>query len=353
MALLRRLLLKFPSEVRCGPCLKYSTAAGEYGASLESIQEAATRIRPYANRTPVMTSDYLNDLSSRNLFFKCEIFQKGGAFKFRGGCNAVFSLSEETAAKGVVTHSSGNHAGALALAANMRKIPAFIVIPEGAPQCKLDAVTENGGKITQCFPSVPEREKTAAIIQEKTGATMIPPYNYGPVISGQGTMALEFLEQVAELDAIVVPVSGGGMLSGIAIAAKALKPAIKVIAAEPSGKNEAPDVALSKARGELVDLPVPDTIADGLRAKLGSLTWPIIRDHVDDVVIVKEEEIIVAMKLIFERMKVVVEPSGAVGLAAVLSNQFQVCEDLKACKNVGIILCGGNLDLEPLFQTYK
>ncbi|KAG2439507.1 hypothetical protein HXX76_004861 [Chlamydomonas incerta] len=281
----------------------------------------------------------------RQLFFKCEIFQRTGAFKFRGACNSVQLLGDEESKKGVVTHSSGNHAAALALAAKLRGIPAHIVVPHTTPQCKVDAVRAYGGTLYFCEPTVDAREAKCAEVAAATGATLVPPYNYGPVIAGQGTIGLEFLDQVPDLDALVVPVSGGGMISGIALAAKALKPGIQVIAAEPAGTNGGADVALSKMAGWVVPVAKPDTIADGLQGRLGDLTWPVVRDLVDAVVVVDEQEIVGAMRLIMERMKLVVEPSGAVGLAAVLSPAFASNTHTRGCRRVGVVLCGGNVDL--------
>ena len=299
-----------------------------YAASVEQIREAQERIAPYAKVTPVHTCSTLSALMlpSRSdvdketphdeaveLFFKCETFQKGGAFKFRGAINSLLMLDDEQRERGVVTHSSGNHAGALALAAQTMGCPAYIVVPDGAPQCKLDAIATYGGTITRCAPTVEDREATAARIQADTGAVLVPPYNHGPVICGQGTIGVEFLDQVPDLDCVIVPVSGGGMISGIATAVKAIKPDCAVLAAEPEGLwGNAADCAESKRRGAVaLDMPVPETLADGLRAKLGDLTWPIIRDKVDDVVTVTERDIVEAMRLIYERMKLVVEPSGA------------------------------------------
>ncbi|PNW82207.1 hypothetical protein CHLRE_06g278101v5 [Chlamydomonas reinhardtii] len=317
-----------------------------YAASLEDIQAAQKRIAPFAHVTSVQTCSALNELAGgRQLFFKCEIFQRTGAFKFRGACNSVQLLSDEEAKKGVVTHSSGNHAAALALAAKLRGIPAHIVVPHTTPQCKVDAVRAYGGTLYFCEPTVDAREAKCAEVAATTGATLVPPYNYGPVIAGQGTIALEFLEQVPDLDALVVPVSGGGMISGIALAAKALKPGIKIIAAEPGGTNGGADVALSKMAGWVVPCAKPNTIADGLQGRLGDLTWPVVRDLVDCVVVVDEQEIVGAMRLIMERMKLVVEPSGAVGLAAVLSPAFGASAQTRGCKRVGVVLCGGNVDL--------
>ncbi|BDA40644.1 Serine racemase [Coccomyxa sp. Obi] len=325
-----------------------------YAANLREIRAAAERIKPYAHVTPVMTCQTLDTLAGCKLFFKCENLQRCGAFKFRGAMNSVLSLSDEEAACGVVTHSSGNHAAALACAAKLRGIPAYIIMPTDAPQVKAHAVEGYGGLITWCEPSVDARESAAAAIQQKTGATLVPPYNYGPTICGQGTMALELLEQVPHLDAIVVPICGGGMTSGIAIAAKGLKPDIRIIAAEPTGLNDAADVAASIAAGHLVKCEKPITIADGLRGRMGDLTWPIVRDFVDEVVTVSEKEIVDAMQLCFERMKLVVEPSGAVGLAAVLSPQFQSsCGRLQRdMKHLGIILSGGNVELAGLWDKF-
>ena len=276
--------------------------------------------------------------------FKAEIFQKGGSFKFRGSFNSVASLSPEQLARGVVTHSSGNHAAAVALAAQMKGAKAHIVVPRTAPKVKLTAVREYGGQVHLCEPTMDAREAAMEEIRARTGAHFIAPYNYGPTICGQGTIATELLEQAPELDCVVVPVSGGGMISGIATAVKALRPDCAVLAAEPVGLNGVADVALAKAAGELAEVPKTQTIADGLQARLGDLTWPIVRDKVDAVVTVTEAEIVAAMKLCFERMKVVVEPSGAVGLAAVLTEAFR--REWGERKNVGVILCGGNADLE-------
>eukprot|EP00850_Spirogloea_muscicola_P021598 SM000255S08777 [mRNA] locus=s255:13074:15321:- [translate_table: standard] len=319
-----------------------------YAADLASVRAAAARIAEHAVVTPVLTSPELDALLGRALHFKCEVFQRGGAFKFRGACNAVLALPEEQAARGVVTHSSGNHAGALALAASLRGIPAHIVLPRNAPLCKAEALRRLPCAVTLCQPTVSARVSTAEVIAARTGAVMIPPFNYGPVISGQGTIALEFLKQVPSLDVIIAPISGGGLISGIAVAAKALKPSIMILAAEPAGAD---DAFQSKARGSLLPCPDPRTIADGLRASMASLTWPVVRDLVDGVIRVEEEEILAAMKLCFGRLKVVVEPSGAVGLAAVLSDAFLKDGRYAGLHNVGIILCGGNLDLEPLWAS--
>ncbi|CAK9864964.1 unnamed protein product [Sphagnum jensenii] len=313
-----------------------------YAADLKSIMEARKRIAPYAHATPVITSSTLDALAGRKLFFKCELLQKGGAFKFRGACNAILSLSEDEAKRGVLTHSSGNHAAAVALAAQIRGIKAHIVVPRNVPACKLENVKRYGGQITLCEPLLEARQKEAARIQQSTGAVLIHSSNDPDIISGQGTVALEFLEQVPLLDAIIVPISGGGLISGIALAAKAIKPEIIIIAAEPSGAD---DAAQSKAAGRIVTLKQPKTIADGLRASLGNFTWPVIRDLVSAVVTVDDDEIIEAMKLCHEVLKMTVEPSGAIGLAVILSDKFKN-EVRTNLENIGIVLSGGNAGLK-------
>ncbi|KAJ4950647.1 hypothetical protein NE237_027479 [Protea cynaroides] len=272
-----------------------------------------------------------------------------GAFKFRGACNAISSLEEHQAAKGVVTHSSGNHAAAVSLAAKLRGIPAYIVIPNNAPNCKVENVKRYGGQVIWSEATIQSRESVAAKVLEETGAVLIHPFNDGRIISGQGTIALELLEQVPQLDTIIVPISGGGLISGVALAAKSINPAIQVLAAEPKGAN---DAAQSKAAGRIVKLSETNTVADGLRAFLGDLTWPIVRDLVDDVIIVEDKEIIEAMRLCYEILKVVVEPSGAIGLAAVLSEGFRDNPTWKDCKDIGIVLSGGNVDLNVLWESF-
>lgn len=304
--------------------------------------EARKRIAPYAHATPVITSSTLDALAGRKLFFKCELLQKGGAFKFRGACNAILSLSEDEAKRGVLTHSSGNHAAAVALAARIRGIKAHIVVPRNVPACKLENVKRYGGQITLCEPSLEARQKEAARIQQSTGAVLVHSSNDPDIISGQGTVALEFLEQVPLLDAIIVPISGGGLISGIALAAKAIKPEIIILAAEPSGAD---DAAQSKAAGRIVTLKQPKTIADGLRASLGNFTWPVIRDLVSAVVTVDDDEILEAMKLCHEVLKMTVEPSGAIGLAVILSDKFKN-EVRTNLENIGIVLSGGNAGLK-------
>jgi threonine dehydratase len=279
------------------------------------------------------------------LFFKCENFQKTGAFKFRGACNAVFLLSEEEASRGVVTHSSGNFAAALALAASKRGITARIVMPSNAPAVKVAAVKGYGGIITFCEPTLASRESMAAKVIEETGATFIHPYNDHRIIAGQGTAALELMEEIPDLDFLLAPVGGGGLLSGTAIAAKGLNPKIKVIGCEP--KN-ADDAYRSMKAGRIIPSENPNTIADGLRTSLGDKTFPIIRDLVDEILLATEEEIITAMRHIFERMKIVAEPSAAVPLAVLLANQLDV-----AGKKVGVILSGGNMDFSRFFEGLR
>ncbi|GAB2235430.1 hypothetical protein Drorol1_Dr00025855 [Drosera rotundifolia] len=308
-----------------------------YAASLASIEEARERICRIIRKTPVLSSETLNSIAGRKLLFKCECFQKGGAFKFRGATNALFSLKDEEAAKGVVTHSSGNHAAALALAAKLRGVPAYIIIPKNAPSCKVQNVIRYGGKVIWSEATMQSRETTAAKVVDETGAVLIHPYNDARIISGQGTIALELLEEFPHIDTIIVPISGGGLISGVTLAAKSINPAIRVLAAEPKGAN---DAALSKAAGTIIRLPETQTIADGLRASLGDLTWPVVRDSVDDVITVEDVEIVAAMRLCYEILKVVVEPSGAIGLAVVLSESFQQNPAWKGCNNVGIILSG-------------
>lgn len=308
--------------------------------TFSDIQQAHETIRPYIHRTPVLTSKSINEIVGAELFFKCENLQKVGAFKFRGACNSVFSLSPEEARNGVCTHSSGNHAAALALAARMRGIPAYIVMPENAPEIKKKAVAGYGAQITFCKPTLEARESTLKEVAQQTGATEIHPYNYFNVICGQGTAAKELIEETGELDVVMAPVGGGGLLSGTAISTKALLPDAKVVAAEPAGADDAFRSFYSKT---LVPSVAPKTIADGLLTSLGSLTFPIILNHVDQIATVSEENIAAAMRMIWERMKIIVEPSSAVPLAAILEQKVEVTG-----KRIGIILSGGNIDLGKL-----
>lgn len=313
-----------------------------YAADLEAVRAAAGRIEGWAHRTPLVTCATLDRLAGRALFFKCEHLQKAGAFKFRGACNAVMKLAPEVAARGVATHSSGNHAGALALAARLRGIPAHVVMPSNASPVKRRAVEEYGGRVVECEPTLEARERTAADVLAETGATLIPPYNHPDVIAGQGTVALELLEQVPGLDAVMAPVGGGGLVSGICVALREVGPSVRMFAAEPAGAD---DAARSKAAGTLIPQTGPRTIADGLLTSLGDLTWPLIRDRVERVVTVTEEEIIAAMRLAWERAKLLIEPSAAVPLAAVLSGEFRRLDGLR---RVGVVLSGGNVNLDSL-----
>jgi threonine dehydratase len=313
--------------------------------TLNDIQEAHQRIRPYIHQTPFLTCNTLNEIVDARLFFKCENFQKVGAFKFRGACNAIFSLSDDEASSGVVTHSSGNHAAALALAARKRGITARIVMPSNAPKVKIDAVKNYGGIITFCEPTLASRESTAAKVIAETGATMIHPFNNYKIIAGQGTAALELMEEVDDIDYILAPVGGGGLLSGTAIAAKALNSKIKVIGCEP--KN-ADDAYRSIKAGKIIPQENPSTIADGLKTSLGDKTFPIIREFVDEIVLVTEENIIAAMRYIFERMKIIVEPSSAVPFGALISNHLNISN-----KKVGIIISGGNVDFTKFFESIR
>jgi len=313
-----------------------------YCVDLAAVHDAAKRIAGRAHRTPVATCATIDRLAGRSLYFKCEHLQKVGAFKFRGASNAVWKLPEETARRGVVTHSSGNHAQALALAAKQRGIPAHIVMPRTAAAVKRRAVLEYGARVIDCDPNQAARESTAAAVLAETGGTLIHPYNHADIIAGQGTAALELCERVSDLDAVVAPVGGGGLVSGICVALRELAPGIRIFAAEPKGAD---DAARSKAAGRLIPQTAPNTIADGLLTSLGELTWPIVRDCVERVITVSEEEIVTAMRLIWERAKLLIEPSSAVAVAAVLSDEFQ---NLPGLHRVGIVLSGGNADLDRL-----
>lgn len=308
--------------------------------TIEEIQSAQARIRGKVHQTPVMTSAVIDKLLDVSCFFKCEHLQKVGAFKARGATNAVYSLTDAEAAQGVVTHSSGNHAAALARAAALRGIPAYIVMPSNAPLAKQASVRRYGGHITLCEPTLEARERAAAEVQARTGAVFIHPYDDDRVIAGQGTVALELLEQVPDLDVILCPVGGGGLLSGVAIAAKALNPEIRVIAVEPAGAD---DAARSFATGRLILQTAPKTVADGLLTSLCDRTFAVIQVKVDEIVTVEEDGIIEAMRLIWEVLKQVVEPSGAVAFAGARANQASL-QGLQ----VGIVLTGGNLDLDHL-----
>ena len=284
----------------------------------------------------------LDRIAGRSLFFKCENFQRVGAFKFRGALNAITKLPEAEARRGVVTHSSGNHAQAVALAASLRGIDATIVMPTSAPAVKRAAVEGYGATIVDCEPTQQAREAATQAVIDATGATLIHPYDHPDVIAGQGTVGLELLEQVPGLGAVITPVGGGGLLSGVTLAIRGISPGVRVFAAEPAGAD---DAARSKASGVRVQSQVPDTIADGLLTTLGDNTWPVVRDLVEDIFVVDDDQIRAAMRLIYERLKLVVEPSAAVPLAAVLSDRFRA---LPGLPRIGLVLTGGNLDLARL-----
>jgi threonine dehydratase len=304
--------------------------------SFDDILHASKVLSGVAHRTPVMTSRLLNRLTGAMLFFKCENFQRAGAFKFRGAFHAVSRLSEEEACRGVATHSSGNHAAALALAASLRGIPAYIVMPENAPVVKKAAVKEYGGRITFCAPTLAAREETLAAVVRDTGAVFIHPYDHPHVIAGQGTAALELLKEVHDVEMVMAPVGGGGLLSGTSLTVKALSSDIRVIGAEPAGAD---DAYRSFHSGVLVPSVEPVTIADGLLTSLSERTFSIIRSKTDDILTASEESIRRALHLIMQRMKIVVEPSAAVPLAVVLDHP-----EVFTGKKVAIILSGGNLD---------
>jgi threonine dehydratase len=316
-------------------------AGGAAGAlTFDAIRAAHARIRDKIHRTPIMTSESLDEMAGSRLYFKCENLQKVGAFKARGATNAVLLLSASEAARGVVTHSSGNHAAALARAAKMRGIPAYIVMPSNSPQAKQASVRRYGGEIILCEPTLAAREATASEVMQRTGASFIHPYDNLHVMAGQGTTAIELLEDVPDLDVILCPVGGGGQLSGIAVAAKALRPSIQVVGVEPAAAD---DAARSLKAGRILPAGTPSTIADGLKTSLGEKPFAEIQRLVDDIVTVQEASIVAAMRHIWEVLKLIVEPSGAVSYASVVEGSFRT-RGIKA----GIILSGGNLDLDRL-----
>jgi threonine dehydratase len=302
-----------------------------------SIEAAAIRIAPYIHNTPIMTCKSINELYGLDLYFKCENFQKIGAFKIRGGMNASLQLTKEQLEKGVATHSSGNHAQALAFAAKMLGIKAYIVMPESSPQVKVNAVKGYGAEVTICPSNQAARESTLEAIVERTGATFIHPYDNDEVITGQATCVKEIIEAIPDVDIVVTPVGGGGLLSGTCLGAHYFKPGLKVYAGEPEG---AADAVLSIQSGKVEKAPFVNTIADGLLTTLSERTLEIIKTHVADILLVSEDEIKAALRLVYERMKIIIEPSCAVPLAAVLKNAA-----LFRGKKVGIILTGGNVDL--------
>lgn len=308
--------------------------------TLADIHDAAARIAPWAQRTPVLRSHSLDALAGCELHFKCENLQRIGAFKFRGASNAVFSLDEEQAARGVVTQSSGNHGAAVALACRLRGVAAHVVVPHSAPRIKLAAIREFGARIIPCEVAQAARDAATAGVLRETGGALVHPFNDARVIAGQGTATLELLQEVSGLDTVIAPVSGGGLMSGTALAAHGIDPAIRCFGAEPEGARDAHD---SLAAGERITGRVANTICDGLRAELGPLTFAILRQHLDGILLTSEDEIIAAMRLVWDRLKLVIEPSAAVPLAVVLRYPEQF-----AGRRVGIILSGGNVDLDAL-----
>ena len=306
----------------------------------DDVLVAHDRIRPHVHRTPVLTSSFLDRLTGASLFFKCENLQKAGAFKVRGASNAVFGLSDADAARGVATHSSGNHALSLSYAAGRRGIPCHVVMPRTAPQAKKDAVRGYGGRVVECEPSTSSREAVFAEVVAATGAEFVHPYNDWRVIAGQATCSAELIEQVEGLDAVVAPIGGGGMISGTCLTLSNLAPGVKIYAAEP---EQADDAYRSFKAGHIIADDAPETVADGLKVPLKELTWHFVKSHVTDILTASDPEIVEAMKLIWKRMKIVMEPSSAVPLATILKNP-----ETFAGKRVGIIITGGNVDLDRL-----
>ncbi|WP_211595162.1 beta-hydroxyaspartate dehydratase BhcB [Paracoccus litorisediminis] len=311
-----------------------------YIPTLDDMLAARTRIAPHVHVTPVLTSRFINELTGAELFFKCENLQKAGAFKARGASNAVFGLTDEQAARGVATHSSGNHGSCLAYAAGRRGIPCTVVMPRTAPQAKKDAVRGYGARVVECEPSTTSREAVFAEVVAETGAEFVHPYNDWRVIAGQATCSAELIEQVAGLDAVVAPIGGGGMVSGTCLTLSNLAPKTRVFAAEPLNAD---DAARSFRAGHIIADDAPETVADGLKVPLKELTWHFVQNHVADVLTATEDEIVEAMKLIWKRMKIVMEPSSAVPLATIIKNR-----DIFAGQRVGIIITGGNVDLDRL-----
>ena len=321
-------------------CVGMESVVGASDLTFEHVLQARERIAPYVHNTPILTSSYLNDRIGAELFFKCENFQKAGAFKVRGACNAVFGLSDEDAKQGVATHSSGNHALSLSYAAGRRGIPCHVVMPRTAPQAKKDAVIGYGGLITECEPSTTSREAVFAEVQATTGAEFVHPYNDLRVIAGQATCSAEMLEAVDGLDSIVAPIGGGGMISGTCLTASNIAPNIEIFAAEPL---QADDAARSFRSGHIIADDAPVTVADGLKVPLKENTWHFVSHFVADVMTASEDEIVEAMKLTWQRLKIVMEPSCAVPLAVILKNQ-----DVFRGRRIGVIVTGGNVDLDRL-----
>lgn len=316
--------------------------AGQVSAA--DIQAAAERLRGRVHRTPILTSRAIDRLTGCSVFFKGEHLQRGGAFKYRGALNAVLQLTDEEARRGVITHSSGNHAQAVAIAAAERGIPAHLIMPEDSLPVKIRAVRGYGGVVHLCPPTLADRATTAARVQAETGATFVHPYDHPRIIAGQAGVGLELAEQVSDLDAVIAPVGGGGLLSGVALALHHAAPHVTVFGAEPSGAD---DAARSLAAGQRLPQTDPRTIADGLRTGLGACNWPIIKQHVAGIITIDDDAIIAAMRLIWERLKAVIEPSAAVGLAALLAQPHRF-DRQQFGGRVGIVLSGGNADLDRL-----
>ncbi|MAK94820.1 MAG: serine dehydratase [Euryarchaeota archaeon] len=312
----------------------------EYSVSIEDVFAAASRLDGIVKRTPVVSAEGIDEIAGRQVLMKCENLQHIGAFKFRGATNAVIMLGD-AAEKGVCTHSSGNHAQALSMAAKNRGVDAYIVMPKTAPRVKVLGVKDQGAELTFCEPTLAARESTAGEIIDRTGAALVHPYDNPDVIAGQGTAALEFFQQAGELDAIVSPVGGGGLMSGTSVTIRALTPDARIFGAEPAGAD---DAARSLEAGEFLPQTGPDTICDGLLTSMGEHTWPIIRDHLETIIRVTDEQVVEAMRLILDNLGMVVEPSGAASLAAVLTPEFK---ELKGIDRVGVILTGGNVDSLP------
>ncbi len=311
-----------------------------YIPTFSDMLGAHERIKPFIHRTPILTSQFINELCGAKLFFKCENLQKAGAFKARGASNAVFGLTDAQAARGVATHSSGNHGTCLSYAAGRRGIPCTVVMPNTAPQAKKDAVRGYGGRVVECEPSTSSREAVFAMVVADTGAEFVHPYNDPRVIAGQGTCAKELLEQVADLDAVIAPIGGGGMVSGTSLTLSNLAAKVKIYAAEP---EQADDAYRSFKAGHIIADDAPVTVADGLKVPLKDLTWHFVSKYVTDILTASEQEIVDAMKLTWKRMKIVMEPSSAVPLATILKNR-----EIFVGKRVGVIITGGNVDLDKL-----
>ncbi len=316
----------------------------KYVLNFEDILSAKERVEGFAHKTPVLTSIGIDEIVGKKLYFKCENMQRVGAFKFRGAWNAISMISEEDLENGVCTHSSGNHAQAIALVAKLKGVPAHIVMPENSPRVKLNAVKGYGANVILCAPTLEARESAAKKVMEKTGAHFIHPYNNPNVIAGQGTCSMEFIAEVENLDMIISPIGGGGMMAGTCIATNELLPNCQIIGAEPQGAD---DAARSFKEGKLIPQLNPNTICDGLLTSLGDMTWPILKDHLDAIYTVSDDEVCDAMKLIWERLKIVVEPSSATALAVVMSEEFKSNYNGEI-NSIGIILTGGNVDLNKL-----